>query len=306
MDTPARIVLVALIWGSIVFVAVTLWRRLANQAEASGRLARQTEPSGGDDGPRPGWLSRRLALAGFDSPWAGWLLIAATLGMLGVGVMLAVMFRRSGLQRAVLEGVQAVPGGLSGMLSPVVIVAPWLITVLAASVPVLWVRAARRKRVAEVTRDLPLALDLWATLSEGGLGFDAALDRWQKTQRPDRVLAKACRGFQRDLLGGMRRSEAYRRLAMRLDVPGLTRFTAAMIQSEQTGSRVSETLRLQADDVRVVRREKSLAFAQSLATKRVIPLVICFLPGLFVWPLGPFFTQLLRIVDQLVAGGESL
>ncbi|MCP4885690.1 MAG: type II secretion system F family protein, partial [Planctomycetaceae bacterium] len=35
-----------------------------------------------------------------------------------------------------------------------------------------------------------------------------------------------------------------------------------------------------------------------------IPLVICFLPGLFVWPLGPFFIQLLRIVDSLTGAGS--
>ena len=46
-----------------------------------------------------------------------------------------------------------------------------------------------------------------------------------------------------------------------------------------------------------------MTFAQSLATKRVIPLVICFLPGLFIWPLGPFLIQLLKIVDSLTGGG---
>jgi tight adherence protein C len=247
-----------------------------------------------------------MALAGFEKPSASWVLVFATLGSLVCGIALALVFRFSGMQNLVLAGVESVPGGLSGIVAPIVIVSPWLIAVMLSLVPVLIVRAARRRRVMEVTRDLPLALDLWATLSEGGLGFDAALDRWQRTQHQDRVLATACRGFQRDLLGGMRRSEAYRRLASRLEVPELTRFTAAMVQSEQMGSGVSDTLRLQAEDVRAERREKSLAFAQSLATKRVIPLVICFLPGLFVWPLGPFFTQLLQIVDQLTGGGANL
>jgi tight adherence protein C len=244
-----------------------------------------------------------MMLAGYSTPAAGTLLIAATVLMLLSGICCALLFRWSGLQQVFLEGIESVPGGLSGMLAPVVIVSPWLIAIILASLPILVVRASRRARVLQVSRDLPLAMDLWATLSEGGLGFDAALDRWQRTQRPDRVLASACRGFQRDLLGGMRRSVAFRKLAGRLDVPPLTRFTAAMIQSEQMGASVSETLRLQAEDVRAERREKSMAFAQSLATKRVIPLVVCFLPGLFVWPLGPFFTQLLRIVDSLTGGG---
>jgi tight adherence protein C len=35
----------------------------------------------------------------------------------------------------------------------------------------------------------------------------------------------------------------------------------------------------------------------SLPVKRVVPLVVCFLPGLFVWVLGPFFVQLFQLAD---------
>lgn len=304
MSVSLRIGIVVLIWSIVIGVCIVIYRRSRWRRDAIERFKiAATGPSEFADADRvDGWLRRRMMLAGYDSRLAGGWVIAATIAMLVVGVGCALAFRWTGTQDLVLEGVEAVPGGLSGVLAPVVIVSPWLITMLMATMPILVVRASRRRRIAEVSRDLPLALDLWATLSEGGLGFDAAMDRWQKTQSRDRVLAGACRGFQRDLLGGMRRSKAFRRLAMRLDVPPLTRFTAAMIQSEQMGSSVSETLRLQAEDVRAERRERSMAFAQSLATKRVIPLVVCFLPGLFVWPLGPFFTQLLRIVDSLAGG----
>ena len=301
MSNTLRFSIVIIVWVAIAWIGVLVWRRFRQHSESSERLRRDTTRVDAteftDDGPGP--LRKRMMLAGYGSPNAGFFLIALTLLMLVGGIATALLFRVTGGQQSMLDGIESVPGGLSGMLAPVVIVSPWLIAIMLAAIPLLVVRARRRNRVRQVSRDLPLALDLWATLSEGGLGFDAALDRWLKTQHSDRVLAVACRGFQRDLLGGMRRSAAFRRLASRLEVAPLTRFTAAMIQSEQMGSSVSDTLRLQAEDVRSDRREKSLAFAQSLATKRVIPLVICFLPGLFVWPLGPFFTQLLRIVDDL-------
>ncbi|TWU31133.1 type II secretion system F family protein [Novipirellula artificiosorum] len=307
MSVQFRVMIVVALWMGIVLVCYAVWRRYQRHGEAIDRLQREMARSDSPemDESRIGWLKRRMMLAGYGAPAAGTLLVVLTIVMLVGGILCALLFRWSGLQRVFLEGIESVPGGLSGMLAPVVIVSPWLIAVMVTALPILVVRASRRSRIAQVSRDLPLAMDLWATLSEGGLGFDAALDRWQRTQRPDRVLASACRGFQRDLLGGMRRSVAFRRLAGRLEVPSLTRFTAAMIQSEQMGASVSETLRLQAEDVRAERREKSMAFAQSLATKRVVPLVVCFLPGLFVWPLGPFFTQLLRIVDSLTGGGGS-
>ncbi len=305
MNIMLRILIVVTLWIVISGVGYAFVHRYRRRNDALLRFKRDTIPSD-DSNPtevRYGWLRRKMMMAGFARPEAGLLLVGATLLMLIGGAFCAFMFRLMGLQQQLLEGIDSVPGGLSGILTPVVILSPWLITLIMASVPILIVRASRRRRINEVSRDLPLALDLWATLSEGGLGFDAALDRWQKTQQPDRVLATTCRTFQRDLIGGMRRSIAYRRLASRLEIPSLSRFTAAMIQSEQMGSSVSETLRLQAEDVRAERREKSMTFAQSLATKRVIPLVICFLPGLFVWPLGPFFTQLLQIVDSLTGGG---
>ncbi len=304
MSLQLRILIVVTLWSAIAVACYISLRRYRIRSKAINRLNRDVSPADASEATevQPGWLRRQMMLAGFASPAAGTFLVSLTLLMLVGGAGCALLFRWVGLQQSMLQGIESVPGGLSGMLAPVVIVSPWLITIMMAAVPALWVRASRRRRVSQVSRDLPLALDLWATLSEGGLGFDAALDRWQKTQRPDRVLASACRGFQRDLLGGMRRSVAFRRLAGRIELPSLTRFTAAMIQSEQMGASVSETLRLQAEDVRAERREKSMAFAQSLATKRVIPLVVCFLPGLFVWPLGPFFTQLLRIVDSLTGG----
>ncbi len=48
------------------------------------------------------------------------------------------------------------------------------------------------------------------------------------------------------------------------------------------------------------RRERASAFAASLAVKRMFPMVICFLPALFVWTLGPVFTQLFRMADSLL------
>lgn len=305
MSITLRILIVVSLWIVITGLCYAVVQGFRRRNNALLRLQRDTTPA--DDSTstnaRSGWLQRQMMLAGYTRPDAGLLLVATTLIMLIGGVACALTFRWLGLQQQLLDGVELVPGGLSGMLAPVVILSPWLITLILASCPLLIVRAARRHRVKQVSRDLPLALDLWATLSEGGMGFDMALDRWQKTQPSSRPLADTCRTFQRDLIGGMRRSLAYRRMASRLDVPSLSRFTTSMIQSEQMGSSVAETLRLQAEDVRAERREKSMTFAQSLATKRVIPLVICFLPGLFIWPLGPFFIQLLKIVDSLTGGG---
>ena len=38
----------------------------------------------------------------------------------------------------------------------------------------------------------------------------------------------------------------------------------------------------------------------ALPVKRMFPLVICFMPGIFVWTLGPFFVQLFQSMETMM------
>jgi len=73
-----------------------------------------------------------------------------------------------------------------------------------------------------------------------------------------------------------------------------------LVQAEQVGSGISEVLRRQADDLRNRRRERALALANALPVKLLFPLVICFLPGLFVATLGPTFYQFFQFADAVI------
>jgi len=152
-------------------------------------------------------------------------------------------------------------------------------------------------RVEAVELDLPLTLELLSTMSEAGLGFDAALLRLAETRLAERPLAQEFRSYQADMLAGRPRVQCLRRLSDRLRMPVVATFVSALVQAEQLGMGIAQVLRRQADDVRERRRERANAFALSLPVKRVIPLVVCFLPGLFVWTMGPFFVQLFQLAD---------
>ena len=149
-------------------------------------------------------------------------------------------------------------------------------------------------------QDLPLSLELLATLSEAGLGFDAALARLLESLGDDRPLAREFRSYQADLLAGRTRVESLRRLARRLEVTSMAILVSALVQAEQLGSGIAQALRRQADDLRDRRRERANAFAMALPVKRMFPLVVCFMPGIFIWTLGPFFVQLFQIADNLM------
>ena len=56
--------------------------------------------------------------------------------------------------------------------------------------------------------------------------------------------------FQYDMLAGVPRTQALRQCARRVDVPSLTSFTSALVQAEEVGASLADTLRHQANDLR--------------------------------------------------------
>ena len=215
---------------------------------------------------------------------------------------LAAVFlvRQTGVLDELLRNIALLPSGVGDLFLPIAYLAPWIVFLTLALMPWLAIRRARRDRVEKVEQDLPLSLELLATLSEAGLGFDAALARVLDSVREDRPLAREFRTYQSDLLAGRTRVESFRRLARRLEISSVTILVSALVQAEQLGTGIAQALRRQADDLRDRRRERANAFALALPVKRMFPLVICFMPGIFVWTLGPFFVQLFQYADTFL------
>src|SRR5262249_42713750 len=152
---------------------------------------------------------------------------------------------------------------------------PWIVLATMTLLPTLRVRDARRRRVAQVEQDLPLTLELLATLAEAGIAFDAALERILSSQPGNRPLTQELRLFQMEVLAGRPRVECLRRLSRRIDVSSLTLFVSALVQASQVGSGISAVLRRQVEELRDRRRENALTAAASLPVKLLFPLVIC-------------------------------
>jgi len=274
---------------------IVRWRAVRRlSAHADNPLAADvshTSPSGS--------LGRWLSLAGFSHPSVPALFMASLAASLVIGVVLAQVFRSVAL-RPLVETVSNIPGGVGETLAAIVLGGPWILLTVATLAPVLVVRAARRARVRAIEQDLPLALELFATMAEAGLGFDAALIKIVGSQDPDRPLNIEFAHFQRDLLSGVPRLRALRQLARRIEVTPVTSFTSAVIQAERVGASMAETLRHQADDLRGRRREQALVLAQALPVKLVFPLVVCFLPGIFVSTLAPVIYQMIQVANSVL------
>jgi tight adherence protein C len=253
-----------------------------------------------------GRLARWLYLAGYRASSAPIVFIGITAVAIGVGALGALMMRRMGLVNLMAQGFLYIPGGLGEGLAGIAGAAPWIVVINLAFAPFAVVRAARRRRVREAEEDLPLMLELLASLAEGGLGFDAALAKVLHAQPRERTLATELRTFQAELQIGIGRVQALRRLAWRLDIITVSTFVSALVHAEQVGASLAETLRYQAGDLRNARRERVLLQAQALPVKLVFPLVLCFLPSIFITTLGPALYQLTKVLNLSTLKGTPL
>lgn len=302
-----QVVLIAGLWMLGIGVAVVLVRRLTIRARARARMLGPSEPDDAsliaddaDDGGATSGLRLWLIRAGIRRRGAlPWYVVSTGAGLVGGGFV-AWAFVRGGGDALLLEGLSVVPGGVGEVFLPAVWIAPWVVWFGLALGPTLVVRRARRQRVEQIEQDLPIVLDLLATLGEAGVGFDAALDRVCDTRLGDRPLVREFRRFQADLLGGRSRIEALRRLGHRVDLLSTSVLVSALVQAEQMGMGLAATLKRQADDLRERRRERANAFAATLPVKLMFPLMACFLPGIFLWTLGPIFQQFFRLADTII------
>ena len=160
-----------------------------------------------------------------------------------------------------------------------------LLGALGYMLPTLWLGGRVRSRKTEILRSLPDALDLLTISVEAGLGFDAALakvvEKWDNalTQEFARVLA--------EIRVGKLRREALRDMAERVEVPELKSFVAAVIQADQLGASIGRILHVQADQMRLKRRQRAEEIAQRAPLKMLFPLIFLIFPALFIVLLGP-------------------
>jgi tight adherence protein C len=215
---------------------------------------------------------RKLMLAGYpgnlDAPaFVVIKLLTTAVGLIGGWLLLD--FASDGLQRIVLF-VLPIALGFFG--------------------PDAWLERKVDERRQAMLRALPDVLDLLVISVEAGLGFDSALSRVVATV-PGPLSEEFFRMLQETRVGVSRR-DAMRHLMERTDLDELRSFLLAMIQAEAFGVTIARVLRVQADEMRVRRRQRAQEKAFAAPVKLVFPLVFCIFPSLFIVLLGPAAIQI--------------
>src|SRR5437867_470 len=158
--------------------------------------------------------------------------------------------------------------------------------------PGIWLGQQIKKRRKNIVKALPDALDLLTISVEAGLAFDSALQR--VSEKWDNELSKEFKRVLTDTRLGRARRDALKEMAARTGVDDVVTFTAAIIQAEQLGVSIGKILRIQADQMRVRRRQRAEEAAQKAPIKMLFPMVFLIFPALFVVILGPAVPRLIK------------
>ena len=106
----------------------------------------------------------------------------------------------------------------------------------------------------------------------------------------------------REIALGKLRREALRDMADRLGIPEMTSFVAAVIQSEQLGVSMSKVLHIQADQMRLKRRQRAEEEAHKAPIKMLFPMALLIFPSICIVLMAPAFLMLMQSALKGILG----
>jgi len=162
------------------------------------------------------------------------------------------------------------------------------VTYLGMHAPMIFLKNAIAKRQLSIKRAFPNALDLMLICIESGMSIEAAFRRVSQeigTQSiplaEELTLATAELSYLQD------RKVAYENLAKRIGLESVKSVSLALQQAERYGTPIGQTLRVLAQENRDMRMTEAEKKAAALPPKLTVPMILFFLPVLFVVILGP-------------------
>jgi tight adherence protein C len=151
--------------------------------------------------------------------------------------------------------------------------------------PDVLLRIKTDKRQQVIRRALADTVDQLTIAVQAGLGLDAAIARLAVTG--EGPLAVEFARVSQDVRAGMRRGNALLAMSDRVQLPELRQLVVALAQAEKLGVPIAQTMKVQAAELRLKRRQHAEEQAMKLPVKILFPMMFCIMPCLFIVILGP-------------------
>ena len=158
--------------------------------------------------------------------------------------------------------------------------------------PGIWMKNVTQKRQVKMQRAFPDALDLMVICVESGMSVEKSF-QWVSdeiaAQSQDLAEEIALTCAELSYLGD--RSKAYENFSTRTGMQQVKALTGTLVQAERYGTPVGSALRVLSDESRSDRMSVAERKAAALPAKLTVPMIIFFLPVLFVVIIGPAYLQ---------------
>jgi tight adherence protein C len=154
--------------------------------------------------------------------------------------------------------------------------------------PNLFIENLAQKRQQAIKIVFPDALDMLLICVQSGMSVEAAFGRVSKEIASQSMeLAEELSLTTAELSYLKDRRQAFENLGKRTGIPGVKAVTTALIQAERYGTPIGQALRVMAKESRDIRQAEAEKKAAALPPKLTVPMIIFFLPVLFIVILGP-------------------
>lgn len=155
-------------------------------------------------------------------------------------------------------------------------------------VPNMFISNRVQKRQMAIKQAWPDALDMLLICVQSGMSVEAGFAKVGKEIVGQSVeLAEEMMLTTAELSYLQDRRQAYENLAKRTGLPGVKAVMTALVQAERYGTPVGQALRTMAKENREIRQSEAERKAAALPPKLTVPMIVFFLPVLFIVILGP-------------------
>jgi tight adherence protein C len=162
--------------------------------------------------------------------------------------------------------------------------------------PNMFVENLVQRRQQAISQSFPDALDMLLICVQAGMSIEAAFGKVAKEVASQSLeLAEEFSLTTAELSYLQDRRQAFDNLGKRTGVVTIKAVATALIQAERYGTPVSQALRVMAKESREMRMSEAEKKAAALPPKLTVPMIVFFLPVLFIVILGPAALQVLKM-----------